>query len=86
MTFGHYIPMYSYLLNMILVLMKLYNPKVSRKSSVKALQTSKNEFHVMKVIYLEICTRKKKVVDVTATAVHSTEDRGHIRDSLGVGL
>ena len=29
---------------------------------------------------------EKKVVDVTAIAVHSTEDRGHIRDSLGVGL
>ena len=32
-----------------------------------------------------MCT-KKKVVDVTAIAVHSTEDRGHMRDSLGVGL
>ena len=31
-------------------------------------------------------TRKEKVVDVTAIAIHSTENRGHIRDSLGVGL
>ena len=29
---------------------------------------------------------EKKVVEVTAIAVHSTEDRGHIRDSLDVGL
>ena len=29
---------------------------------------------------------EKKVVEVTAPALHLTGDRGHIRDSLGVGL
>ena len=29
---------------------------------------------------------EKKVVEVTAISVHSTEDRGHIRDSSSVGL
>ena len=29
---------------------------------------------------------EKKLVEVTAIAAHSTEDQGHIRDSLGAGL
>ena len=45
MPLGHYtLPMYLYLLNIILVLMKLYNPQVLRKSSVKVLKTAKMHF------------------------------------------
>ena len=37
-------------------------------------------------LVFENLLRGKKVVEVTAIAVHSAENRGHIRDSLGVGL
>ena len=47
-----------YLPRMISVFMKLYNPQVLSKSSVKALKTTKNEFRVMPVICPEICRLK----------------------------
>ena len=45
-----------YLPNMTSISMKIHNPQVFTKSSVRALKTAKNGFHVMKAICPEICT------------------------------
>ena len=38
--------------------MKIHGSQIKKKSSTKALKIAKNEFHVMKAIYLETCTFK----------------------------
>ena len=43
---------------MILTSMKIHNPQVLKKPSVKALKTAKNRFHVMNAICPEIYTFK----------------------------
>ena len=54
MQLGHLIPIHLFLSNMILTSMKIHNPHVLKKSSVKALKTAKNGFHVIKAICPEI--------------------------------
>ena len=44
----HLIPIYLYLSDMILTSMKIHNPQLLNKSSVKALITAKSGFHVMR--------------------------------------
>ena len=47
---------YLYLLNMILTSMKIHNPQILKKSSVRVLKAAKNVFHVTNAICSGICT------------------------------
>ena len=53
MYLGHLIPA-EHDVNIITI----HNPPVLKKSFVKALKTAKNGFHVIKMVYPEICTFK----------------------------
>ena len=58
------VTMYLYLPNMILISIKIHNPQVLKKSSLKAPKTTKNRFHVIKSIRPEICTLKSTYFSV----------------------